>query len=124
MKKTLATPLIALLLVGCGGAVDPQVVVSVEVTPTSLSLVVGEEATLSAVAKNAAGSTLSVTIVWTTNSPNVATVSNSGVVKGVGVCDARVTAHAGPILSNQVPVTVGPGGEARSAAASSSSCGG
>jgi hypothetical protein len=129
MKKTLATPLIALFLVGCGSdeivePVDLQLVVSIEVTPRSLSLAVGEEATLSAVAKNAAGDPLSVTFDWRTENSSVATVSNLGVVMGVRVCFANVTAHVDQVVSNPVGVAVGPVAEAWSAGASSSSCGG
>ena len=123
MKKILATSLVTLLVVGCGTAVDPQIVASIEVTPSSLSLVVREEATLSAVAKDAAGNPVSVTFKWRTSNGEVASVSSEGVVTGWSVCLARVTAHVGLVPSNVVVVTVTDMG-ASANSAESAACGG
>jgi uncharacterized protein YjdB len=72
------------------------VVASVSVSPSSSSLYPGRTKQLTATLKDASGNILSGTPVsWTTSSSGVASVSSSGVVSGVAVGSATITAAAG-----------------------------
>ncbi len=127
MKNIFATSLATLLLVGCGSTEptepQPQVrpVASIEVTPRVLSLTVGEEATLSAVARDVDGNPVSANIQWRSDKPHVAAVSGEGVVSGVSTCDAQVWALDGGVASDRVQVTVE---SASPNSAESAACGG
>ncbi|HEV2735969.1 MAG TPA: Ig-like domain-containing protein, partial [Longimicrobiaceae bacterium] len=71
----------------------PTAVASVSVTPGSAALVVGGGALLTASARDAAGNVLTGrAVVWSTSNPAVATVSASGMVTGVAVGSATITA--------------------------------
>ena len=68
-------------------------VASVVVSPSSEDIVVGQTTQLAAVAKDAAGSTLSGRVFgWSTNNPSIATVSSTGLVTAVGAGTAIVSA--------------------------------
>lgn len=68
-------------------------VVSVEVTPASANLVVGETVQLTATALNAEGEALpGRTATWTTDASSVATVSATGLVQAQGEGSATITA--------------------------------
>ncbi|HEY6829916.1 MAG TPA: Ig-like domain-containing protein, partial [Gemmatimonadaceae bacterium] len=73
--------------------VVPVPVASVAVSPVSANVFIGATQTLTAVLKDAGGQTLSGrTVTWSSSAPAVATVSASGVVTGVAVGTAVITA--------------------------------
>ena len=75
-------------------------------TPASATIDVGAEVTLSAQAKDATGQVMSgVTLVWSSSNPAVATVTE-GVVTGVSVGTANITASTGGVKSTDVALTV------------------
>lgn len=79
---------------------------SITLNKTSLSLQVGKQATLTATVKpdNAADKT----VTWSSSNTNVATVSSSGVVKGVSAGTATITAKTSNNLSATCTITVTP----------------
>lgn len=114
-----ATLLATLLLPACGGgsATDPgpgpqdSAVASVLVTPAAVTLTVGDTATLSAVARNASGSTLTgATMTWASSDSTVATVSATGRATARRAGSAQITASAGgksgsaSVTVNAIPV--------------------
>ncbi len=88
-----------------------QVVASVAVSPSSVSLVVGGTQALTAAAKDARGNTVSgASVTWTTNNATVATVSTAGVVTATSAGSATVTATSnGKSASASVSVTTSGG---------------
>jgi hypothetical protein len=73
----------------------PPPVATVEVQAPSTALEAGKTLALTATAKDAAGATLSgVNVSWTTSAPTIATVDNSGLVRGVAAGSATITASA------------------------------
>jgi trimeric autotransporter adhesin len=74
-------------------APTPPSVASVTVTPSSTTLATGGTATLTATVKQSDGTVLTGrTVTWSSSAPNVATVSNSGVVTAVAPGNATITA--------------------------------
>ena len=68
-------------------------VASVDVSPASASLTVGQTQQLSATPKDASGNALAGrTVTWTTSAASVATVSGTGLVTAVAVGTATITA--------------------------------
>jgi uncharacterized protein YjdB len=68
-------------------------VASVTVTPASAGVTVGGTRQLAATARDAAGNVLNGrSITWTSTDPTVATVSATGLVRGVAVGNATITA--------------------------------
>ena len=104
-------PVAALLvLAGCGGGdgpTPPAVTVSaVGITPVTATLVVGETQTLTSTVNGSAG--VSQAVTWSTSAPTIATVSQQGVVTGVGPGSATIAAAsvADPTKSATVSVLV------------------
>ena len=95
----------------CGGSTSgPSVttVAAVTVSAPLKSIEVGNTTQLSAVAYDQTGAQLiGVTFQWLSSDKTIATVSNTGVVTGVAVGSARMTALAGTV-SGFADVTVGP----------------
>ena len=82
-------------------------VVSVSVTPSTASTIVGQSVTLTATTKDGAGNTLTGRVVgWTSSNTSIATVTSSGVVTGVGSGTATITASSEGV-SGSATVTVG-----------------
>jgi len=94
---------------------------SVAVTPSSVSIKVGEPTTLSARVRDGGGATLLYAVVWRSANSGVATVDNTGTVRGVrqgeavviavagGATDsARVTVTPAPVATNTQPVNAQP----------------
>ena len=99
----------ALALLGCGGS--GAMVASVTVSPSPLVLRVGETQQLTAVAKDAAGNTLSgLGVTWTSSTPSVLAVDASGLAAAVSPGTAEVTATVGGVTSAAVSCAVQPGG--------------
>jgi uncharacterized protein YjdB len=95
--------LICTVLAACGGGGDvgptpsppdptPPVVSSVAVTPTALTLVVNAEQTLTATPLANGQAVSGRTTSWASAAPNIATVSASGVVRGVAPGTTNITA--------------------------------
>lgn len=129
MKRSWAVACAAAALLGCtgGGAMDAgtgggagggtgggggaATVATVTVSPTTLMLHVGETQQLSAVAKDAAGNTLSgQSVTWTSSAPTVLSVDANGLASALASGSADVTATAGGVTSAAVPATVLPVG--------------
>jgi Domain of unknown function (DUF1929)/Bacterial Ig-like domain (group 2) len=89
--------------------VPPDPVASVEVTPPSASVAVGATVQLAAELKNGGGEPLTGrTVVWSSSNAAVATVSSGGLVTGVGVGSATITAASeGKTGTAQLTVTAG-----------------
>jgi len=89
-----------LLVAACGGGdsatsptPQPKPVASVAVSPSALSLLVGQSGTLIAQAKDANGAVLpGRTITWSSSDPAIATVSTAGVATGVAPGTATISA--------------------------------
>lgn len=98
----------------CGYITPPCLtnLISFSVTPTTLSLAVGQTQQLTATAKFSDGTTPVFT--WSSSNTSIATVSSTGLVKGVGAGGpVTITAHlatsCGSVtLSVSVTVSIGP----------------
>ena len=106
--------LLFLLVAGglfCGGSTSGPSVTTVAAVTVSTPLKnvdVGHTAQLSAVAFDQTGAELvGVTFQWSSSDKTIATVSNTGLVTGVAVGSARITAVTGTV-SGFADVTVGP----------------
>src|SRR5438552_2689024 len=76
-----------------GITVTPVPVASVAVAPATASLTVGQTAQLTATPKDSAGTALTGrTVTWASSNTSMATVSSSGLVKGVAAGTATITA--------------------------------
>ena len=77
-----------------GGASGPSsTVASVAVIPGVFSLVVGDSLRMTTISRGTVGNPLvGRSVVWTTSGPAVVTVSQSGMVTGVGVGSTSITA--------------------------------
>ncbi|MEQ9569005.1 MAG: Ig-like domain-containing protein [Longimicrobiales bacterium] len=97
----------SILLAACGGddgGTDPDPV-TISLSPTSLTLFVGDTEALAASVSGAGGATVN----WTSSATGVAMVSTSGVVTAVGLGTATITATvAGEGASATAAVTVQP----------------
>lgn len=95
----------------CGGSTSGPsaiTVASVTVSAAQRSIPVGNTAQLSAVAFDQTGAQLAgVTFQWSSSDNAIATVSSTGLVTGVAVGSARITALTGAV-SGFADVTVGP----------------
>ncbi len=113
--KAFSLSCLILLLAGCG---NPSGLDSVQVTPTSQSLTVGQTAQFTAVGKYGNAShpstqTITSTVTWASSTPSVATVSASGVATAVGAGTTTITASAtgfnGPVSSSATLAVTGSG---------------
>jgi uncharacterized protein YjdB len=95
----------------CGGSTSgPSVttVAAVTVSAPGANIAVGRTAQLSAIAFDQTGAQLiGVTFQWSSSDKTIATVSSTGVVTGIAVGSARISAMAGTV-SGFADVTVGP----------------
>jgi uncharacterized protein YjdB len=100
------------LMLACGGgdSSGPPSVASVDIIGPTADIQVGGTVQLSATAKDAKGNTLTgKTVSWSTSSAANATVSNTGLVTGVGAGSASITASIdGKTASRNVNVTSSP----------------
>jgi hypothetical protein len=99
---------------GGGGEITPPppppspVVTQIAVTPSSASVVVGGTVTLAAQPKDASGNAVAgQTVTWTSADQSKAAVTQAGVVTGVAVGTATITAAVGTV-STPVTITVNP----------------
>lgn len=85
-----------------------QVAASVIVSPDSVGIIVGQTAQLTATVKTASGTVISGAVVtWTIDNGSIASVSSNGLVTGLAVGKAAITATSGAAHA-RVPVTVAP----------------
>ena len=89
-----------------------RVVTTVTVAPTTASVVAGTTTTLVATVKDQNGSVMTgQTVTWSTNNAAAATVNSSGVVTGVAVGSATITAtSSGKTGTSSITVTAPSGG--------------
>ena len=107
--------LLALVAIACSDASAPpppdEPVVSVSVTPATRTLVPGETAQLTAIARGGAGQELpGRSITWSSSSAAVATVSNRGLVTAVAPGEATVSALVEGVAASAVIHVATPGG--------------
>jgi hypothetical protein len=103
-------------LVGCG---NPTGLDSVQVTPATQSLTVGQTAQFTAVgtygnASRPSTQNITSSVTWTSNAPSVATISTSGIATAVGAGTTTITATAsgfnGPVSSSTILTVTGSSG--------------
>lgn len=95
-----------LILAACGGGAPQPTLSSIEVSPATASLEIGQTQTLTALAKDPSGQPLSgVSFTWASSNPAVATVAG-GTVTAVAAGQAQITASAGGKTSAAVTVSV------------------
>jgi uncharacterized protein YjdB len=94
--------------------VSPVPVATVNVSPSTASVTVNTTVTLSALARDASGATITGrTVAWSSSAPSVATVNASGVVTGVSTGTATIVATvdgqvgSATITVRPAPVVVG-----------------
>ncbi|HKI83512.1 MAG TPA: Ig-like domain-containing protein, partial [Candidatus Krumholzibacteria bacterium] len=76
----------------------PLTVATVDVYPAVLALNAGEDGRLQAIPRDASGATvLDAHIVWESGDPGIVTVTQDGIVHGVGIGSTRVVASAGSV---------------------------
>jgi len=93
---TVITAVIEGLRATASVTVEAEAVASVSVTPADVSVEVGQTSALNVEVRGASGSSLAGRpLEWRSDNPSVATVSNLGVVSGVGAGTAMITVASG-----------------------------
>ena len=78
---------------GGGGTTEPAVFSSLDVSPASVTVLVGETETLASTARSQTGAAMSgLTVQYQTSDASKATVNGAGVVTGVAAGTATITA--------------------------------
>jgi hypothetical protein len=97
----------ALIIAAAAGVADTahftvrQVPTSIELSPASLALAVGESAELRATVKDAGSSLIpNATVSWRSSATSIATVSDAGLVKGVADGSASIAATSGSVSTS------------------------
>lgn len=112
----LVLTVVALIVGGCSAPVGLD---SIQITPSSQSLNVGQSSQYSAVgtygnAKHLTTKTVTTGVTWTSNTTSVATIDANGVVSAVGVGTTTITATAqaynGPTTANATLTVTAPAG--------------
>jgi hypothetical protein len=106
--SSLATWLAILAVAACSTTTSdqPVPVASLDINPGSVSITVGQQATISATPKSSSGQPMTArTVTWSSSATTVASVNNAGVVLGVSAGNATIIA-ASEGVTNQVAVTV------------------
>ena len=94
-----------------GSTSNSTVIASVSIGGNTVSVPVGSSATLDASARNASGSTVPATIAWSSSNTAVVTVgASTGVITGVAVGNAVVTASAGGFSATRTISVTNPAG--------------
>lgn len=95
-----------LILAACGGSAPQPTINSIELSPATVSLEIGQTQTLTALAKDPGGQPLSgVSFTWVSTNPTVATVAG-GTVTALAAGQTQITANAGGKTSTPATVTV------------------
>jgi len=96
--------LLAALVAACGAPTAPPAsVTGVTVTPEAATVEVGDTVALSATVQPAG---VSQSVTWTSDTPSVATVATNGVVSGVSVGTAQITATSNADTTKSASATV------------------
>jgi YVTN family beta-propeller protein len=104
--RALVVLLVAILGGGCGSGTEPGDVVSLSITPPSMSLLVGDSAPIAVAALNARGQSIAGTPVGLASSDTaIVVITVSGKVRAVTYGSAGVIVNAGG-LTDTVPVYV------------------
>ncbi|MCC6316157.1 MAG: Ig-like domain-containing protein [Gemmatimonadaceae bacterium] len=96
---------------GCGddGGSDPPAPARIEITPATPTIIAGSTVQLTATVRDAGGAALNRPVMWSSQSTGVATVSTAGLVTGVAVGTATISAAADGVVGTvQVVVTPPP----------------
>lgn len=109
-----ALPLLALLLVACGGGAggagqSPAALISIAITPSSATLAKGQIASFTATAKYSDASTANVTslVTWASSNPLVAGVNpTTGVATAIMLGNSTISASLNGISSPTVSLNV------------------
>ena len=92
-------------LAACGESIAPPIPTTLTLSPTSLTLALGESAGLSALVSDQFGGAMFEPVTWSSSRPSVASVGPSGIVEAVAPGTALITASvAGLQTSAQVTV--------------------
>ncbi|HEX9565878.1 MAG TPA: Ig-like domain-containing protein [Gemmatimonadaceae bacterium] len=97
MRVVRAGAVVAVLALGaCGGEgeLGPPAVATVSVTPPTAIVEVGLTTPLAASPRDASGNTLTNPVTWSSSAATIASVNASGLVTGVAVGSATITAAA------------------------------
>src|SRR5689334_17427536 len=99
--RRLGLPVVLGLLAACGSSTEPAVPGGIVLDATSLSFTtVGATQQLSATVTDQSGAPIaSAKVNWSSNTPAVATVSNTGLVTSKGSGSAVITATAGSVTA-------------------------
>lgn len=87
----------------CGSAADPTVATSIDLSPASLTLAVGETSSLTS---TLTPSTATNTVSYTSGDDSVATVSSAGLVTAIGAGSTTITATTDNGKTDSSSVTV------------------
>ena len=85
---------------GNGGGNGGPTIATVQVSPSTLELDVGETEGLTATARTATGQTVTTSFTWSTRGEGIATVSTSGLVLAVGPGSTLIDASAGGVTGS------------------------
>ena len=101
------------IVIGCDDANSPgdesAEVAYIIASPTDIDLIVGSTSQVTAFAFDSDSNLVAnVTFDWSTNNSGIASVSNSGVVTGIGQGTTQIFSKASSISSNSVNVSVTP----------------
>jgi uncharacterized protein YjdB len=99
--SALLCPLLAItaVLSGCGGS-STSTLTAITISPASSFLAINAQLTFTATAEDSKGKSLSgVTITWTSNAPDIASIDSTGVATGHTVGTAQITASASGVTS-------------------------
>ena len=104
----LAASVVIATLLACQDQAPDITPAAIEIAPATVAAIAsGTTVALHASVTTARGSPLdNLSVEWLSDDPTVVSVSSSGVVTGVGVGDAHVTASVGGVHSTPVAVTV------------------
>ena len=108
LRRAALALVVSVVAASCDGASEPSDgdIASIEVTPSSLSLTAGTTRALTARVLDASGAPLGGSpVFWSTQDPDVATVSAAGIVTAVAPGATQIAASKGG-KSALVPVTV------------------
>jgi hypothetical protein len=89
------------------GSTPPQVLTSIEVAPTSVSVGIGSTAQLTAICKDHNGSAMTCpALTWSSSDNTIATVDSKGIVTGISIGTVDITTTSGTITSNKSTITI------------------
>jgi uncharacterized protein YjdB len=101
------------LLVACGENSAPIPAVpeaaAIQLTPTSINVVVGADSQLVAVVTDGSGAVIAnARVAWSSTDPSVAWVSDAGVLRGLAAGTATITAITGQHIATAKATVLAP----------------